>query len=577
MNEVSRPRRYLLVSPCRDEAEHLQVTIDAVAAQTVLPAKWLIVDDGSTDETPSILAAAAAKYPFIEVVRRPDRGGRSVGPGVIDAVYHGLSLVDLDEYEYVCKFDCDLELGPRYFARTMEHFESDPWLGTLSGKLYLRSEDGGEAEERTGDENSVGPVKFYRVSCFRDIGGFVREVCWDGIDGHMCRMEGWIARALHDPEMRIVHRRQVGSSHVSLWHGRMRWGRGKHFMGSRLYYAAAVSLYRMLERPYLIGGLGILSGYLQASLRGQRRMTDQGYLRALRRFELESLLFGKRRTVERYDRRIRQAVHRGILSRPGVPRRLPAERGPETVRILNATVGNTSFADLLDRFRAGLAVFLNVDCLMKLQKDADYAAICRNAEYVIADGQIVVGASRFLGTPIREKVSGSDFLGAFCAFHRHDPDVKVFLLGSGPGIAERARARINARIGREIVVAAHSPSYGFENDPAECAGIVDRINDSGATVLVVGVGAPKQEKWIARHRHQLRGVTMFLAVGATIDFEAGAVRRSPAWISRAGLEWLFRLCLEPRRLWRRYLVEGPPFFWLLLKQRAGRYEDPLTR
>jgi poly-beta-1,6-N-acetyl-D-glucosamine synthase len=298
-------RRYLLVSPCRDEAAYLQITIDTVAAQSVPPAKWLIVDDGSTDETPQILARAAAKYPFIEVVRRENSGRRSVGPGVIDALYHGIAQVNLADYDYVCKFDCDLEMPLRYFERTMELFESDPWLGTLSGKLYLRHGDR-EVRERTGDENSVGPVKFYRVACFKDIGGFVREVCWDGIDGHMCRMRGWVARSVDDPELRIVHLRQMGSSHVSLWTGRKRWGRGKYFMGSTPSYMAAVALYRMAERPFLVSGLGILWGYVEASLNKAPRMEDPAYLEYLRRFERESLLFGKTRTADRYHDRIRR-------------------------------------------------------------------------------------------------------------------------------------------------------------------------------------------------------------------------------------------------------------------------------
>jgi glycosyltransferase involved in cell wall biosynthesis len=298
-------RRYLLISPCRDEAEYLQTTIDTVAAQSVLPTKWLIVDDGSKDETPKILAAAAAKYPFIEVTRREDRGQRSVGPGVIDAFYHGLSKVDLGAYDYVCKFDTDLEMPPRYFERTMEYFEEDPCLGTLSGKLHLRYGDR-LVIERTGDENSVGPVKFFRVACFQDIGGFVREVCWDGIDGHVSRMRGWVARSVNDPELKIVHLRQMGSSHISLWTGRMRWGGGKYFMGSAPYYMAAVSLYRMAERPYVLGGLGILYGYVKAGLRGAPRMKDRAYLDYLRRFERESLLFGKTRTADRYHAKIRE-------------------------------------------------------------------------------------------------------------------------------------------------------------------------------------------------------------------------------------------------------------------------------
>ena len=298
-------RRYLLVSPCRDEADYLQITLDTVAAQSVQPAKWVIVDDGSTDATPEILAKAAAKYPFIQVVRRDNRGHRSVGPGVIDAFYHGLSQVRMEDYDYVCKFDCDLEMPPRYFERTMELFEQDAWLGTLSGKLHLRF-GGREVKERTGDENSVGPVKFYRVDCFKAIGGFVREVCWDGIDGHMCRLMGWVARSLDDPELRIIHLRQMGSSHISLWNGRKRWGRGKYFMGSAPMYVAAAAVYRMAERPYLISGLGILWGYLQARREKAPQIEDQRYLSFLRRFERESLLRGKRWATERCHNEIRR-------------------------------------------------------------------------------------------------------------------------------------------------------------------------------------------------------------------------------------------------------------------------------
>ncbi len=311
-------RRYLLISPCRDEAEYLQITIDTVAAQSVPPSKWLIVDDGSSDDTPNILARAAAKYPFIEVVRRDNRGHRSVGPGVIDAFYFGLSRVKLDDYDYVCKFDTDLEMPPRYFERTLEYFEKDPWLGTLSGKLHLRQPDGSLARERTGDENSVGPVKFFRRACFEDIGGFVREVCWDGIDGHMARLKGWVACSVDDPELRIVHLRQMGSSHISLWHGRQRWGRGKYFMGSSPYYMAAVSLYRMAERPYVLSGLGILVGYLRAGLDAAPRFDHRECREYLRKFELESLLFGKSRTAERYHDRIRREVPRASRERsPG--------------------------------------------------------------------------------------------------------------------------------------------------------------------------------------------------------------------------------------------------------------------
>jgi len=293
-----------LITPCRDEAEFLQTTIDTVAAQSVPPAKWVIVDDGSTDQTPQILEAARRKHSFIHVFRREDRGKRSVGPGVIEAFYAGLHAINLAEFQYLCKLDADLELPSRYFQALMEHFEADPWLGTLSGKLFLRYGDR-LVEERCGDENSVGPSKFYRVDCFNDIGGFVRQVSWDGIDGHVCRMRGWVARSMHEPDLRIVHLRRMGSSQQNFWTGRLRWGRGKYFMGSAWYYVLAVSIYRMFERPYILSGIGIMWGYIKAMFKRQERYSDPAYFKNLRRYERRSLFFGKRRTMNEYHDHIR--------------------------------------------------------------------------------------------------------------------------------------------------------------------------------------------------------------------------------------------------------------------------------
>jgi poly-beta-1,6-N-acetyl-D-glucosamine synthase len=305
MSTGPRSARYVIVSPCRDEEQYMRSTLDSVVAQTCPPALWVIVDDGSRDRTPDILAEYAARHPFIRVVRREDRGARAVGPGVIEAFYAGLATVELDLFDYVCKLDLDLELQPAYFERVMQEMEAEPRLGNFSGKAYMRAPDGRLTPERMGDENAVGAAKFYRTAAFKAIGGFVRQVSWDGIDGHMCRMKGWIARSQDRPDLRFIHLRQMGSSQHSLWVGRMRWGFGKYYMGSALYYVAAVSLYRMLERPYFLGGWGILWGYLKAMMAGKPRFVDAGFRRFLRCFELRSLLFGKRRATERCDRRIR--------------------------------------------------------------------------------------------------------------------------------------------------------------------------------------------------------------------------------------------------------------------------------
>jgi len=285
----------------------MRSTLDTVTRQTTEPACWVIVDDGSTDDTAVIAREYAERFDYIRIITRADRGARAVGPGVIDAFYEGLESVDLDDYDYVCKLDADLELPLRYFERLMEEFEREPLLGNLSGKLFERRPDGTLFEERTGDENAVGPTKFYRTACFKDIGGFVREVMWDGIDGHICRMKGWFARSMHDPELQVIHLRPMGSSQKNIYVGRVRWGRGKYFMGSSWYYALAVAAYRSLEPPWIAAGACIAYGYARAVITRHSRYDDPDYLRWVRRYELESLLTGKRRTLERYERRIREA------------------------------------------------------------------------------------------------------------------------------------------------------------------------------------------------------------------------------------------------------------------------------
>ncbi len=301
-------RRYCIVTPCRNEAEYVRATLDSISAQTVPPACWIIVDDGSTDETPAILAEYAEKLPYLRPLRREDRGVRVVGAGVIEAFEDGLATVDLADFDYVCKLDGDLDLPPRYFERAMERMEADPLLGNLSGKLFERQPDGSVEELVVGDENALGAAKFYRVSCFEQIGGFVTGLCWDGIDGHQCRLHGWIAQSVDDPEMRIMHLRPMGSSDRGLWVGRQRWGRGKYFMGSAWYFVAAVAAYRMLDRPYGVGGIGIALGYLRAWLERMPRYESPGFRAHLRRYELDSLVRGKRRTLDRFDARIRDAA-----------------------------------------------------------------------------------------------------------------------------------------------------------------------------------------------------------------------------------------------------------------------------
>jgi N-acetylglucosaminyldiphosphoundecaprenol N-acetyl-beta-D-mannosaminyltransferase len=241
------------------------------------------------------------------------------------------------------------------------------------------------------------------------------------------------------------------------------------------------------------------------------------------------------------------------------------------VKILNLEIDNLSKSEFLNNLHSGIVFTPNVDHLIKLQKDPDFVEAYSTSNYKLCDSQILLYASRFLGTPIKEKISGSDLLPAFYYHHQHDENIKIFLLGAAEGVARTAQAKINKKIGREMVIATYSPPFGFENDETECSHILDMINNSGASVLVIGVGAPKQEKWLYKYKDMLPNIRIFMALGATIDFEAENVKRAPKWISKIGIEWLFRLICEPKRLWKRYLIEDLPFFLLILKQKLNLY------
>ncbi len=288
--------RYVLISPCRNEADYMRQTLDSVLRQTVLPTKWVIVDDGSTDATPRILAEYAAQHPWIQIITRKDRGHRAVGPGVVDAFYEGYAAIDPDDFEFLCKLDLDLRLPPRYFEILIERMHADARIATCSGKAYIE-EAGQLINERHGDETSLGMTKFYRVSCFKAIGGFVREVMWDGIDCHQCRMKGWIACSWDEPELRFVHLRPMGSSQQSVYTGRMRHGYGQYFMGTGFLFMAASALSRMNQKPFVLGSAAMLWGWLSSALRRKPRYDDAHFRAFLRRYQLRALLVGKQRAI----------------------------------------------------------------------------------------------------------------------------------------------------------------------------------------------------------------------------------------------------------------------------------------
>ena len=275
----------VIIAPVRDEADLIRLTLNSMVAQTVQPVEWIIVDDGSQDGTADIVREYAEKYAFIRLVQRPDRGFRKVGGGVVAAFKFGITQILHQNYEYIAKLDGDMSFGPRYLELMFEQFAHEPKLAAVSGKVF-REEDGKKIEEIIIDEHVAGQFKLYRRTAFEEIGGFVEEVLWDGIDVHTARMKGWTTRSFLHPEAILMHHRLMGSSDKNVYRGRLRWGRGIWFMGYHPLYALASGVFRMREKPFVIGGLLIIAGYLGAAIRRAPRYDNLEFRQHLHRWQL---------------------------------------------------------------------------------------------------------------------------------------------------------------------------------------------------------------------------------------------------------------------------------------------------
>lgn len=208
----------------------------------------------------------------------------------------------------------------------------------------------------------------------------------------------------------------------------------------------------------------------------------------------------------------------------------------------------------------------NVDHVVVLEKHTKFKQAYDQAALTVIDGNPVLWVARLLGESVPCTVRGSDLTPAiFACFNNKQEPVKVFLLGAAAGVADRAAARIMQKWPYVSVVGTMSPPYGFEKSIVESDAICNAVNASGADLLVIGLGAPKQELWVHQYQQQL-SVKVALCVGATIDFMAGEKSRAPVWMRKAYLEWLHRALSEPKRLGMRYLKDAVIFPKLVLKE-----------
>lgn len=209
----------------------------------------------------------------------------------------------------------------------------------------------------------------------------------------------------------------------------------------------------------------------------------------------------------------------------------------------------------------------NTDIVMRMQKEPDLLEICNKADLILTDGEMVVKLSKFLGNPIKERVAMTDFVWDVCDL-AVEKGYRVFLFGGKENVLERGTAKIQERYPSLNICGHYSPPLGFENNSNELQKSLDIIKDSKADILIVFLGCPKQERFIAKYKNEYQ-VPVSITMGGCIDFIGTDIKRAPLWMQKNGLEWFFRFAQEPKRLFKRYFIEDVKIFPLVLKYKLG--------
>lgn len=263
-----------------------------------------------------------------------------------------------------------------------------------------------------------------------------------------------------------------------------------------------------------------------------------------------------------------------MVSISSIPTHFPPDNS-DKVNIAGIQVDKYSFEEVVERItnhalvkgQPEYVVTPNAQHIVSLQQDTLFQDIYRKAFLAVPDGVSLLWSAKFLQTPLKGRVNGTDLFETLCA-EAAEKGLKVFLLGGRPGAADNAKSILQLRHGNLNIVGTYCPPYGFESQPEELAAINSHIQAAAPDILFVGLGAPKQEYWIYNNYLDL-GVPVSVGIGVSFELVANMVQRAPVWMQKWGLEWLFRIFVEPKRLWKRYIIGNPQFMWLVVKQRFG--------
>jgi glycosyltransferase involved in cell wall biosynthesis len=280
--------KYILITSARNEETFIVKTLDSMVVQTLLPERWVIVDDGSTDRTAEIVESYAKRHPWIELVRRVQDRDRNFASKA-HAVNTGLEQVNSLQFDIVGNLDADVSFEPDYMEFLLRKFSEDPELG-VAGTPFTQDGDYDSSKDSFEGENYVaGPCQLFRYRCFQDIGGYVpnRGGGLDWIAVMTARMKGWTVRSF--PEKRYHHHRTLGTAGRGALRALFSYGEKDYYLGGSPLWQLFRVAYRMTKKPVLLGGLALLSGYCWAALRRVKRAVSPELMRFHRKEQMKKL------------------------------------------------------------------------------------------------------------------------------------------------------------------------------------------------------------------------------------------------------------------------------------------------
>ncbi len=277
--------RYVIITPARNEEANIEETIRSVAAQTVLPLEWIIVDDGSTDKTGEILDRLAMQHPWLRVFHLSDRGYREPGGGVIRAFYQGLNNLKAKDWDFIVKLDGDLNLPPDYFEKCFDEFRKDATLA-IGGGTICHLQNGVLRRDIEPPFHVRGATKIYRRAFWEKSGGLLPAPGWDTLDELKANMLGWTTRSF--PNVNVWHQRPTGSADGA-WRNWFKNGRANYITGYHPLFMALKCVKRVPQKPYFLAALGLFCGFVSGYIKREPQVADRELIRYVRKQQLGRL------------------------------------------------------------------------------------------------------------------------------------------------------------------------------------------------------------------------------------------------------------------------------------------------